>query len=215
MKIFKKRIDFSKLLEVQCIAVKDGFTELVKYFDTQDEEHASSVILAEKRGDQARRDFVAELDKNIITSIDDVGFFNLSGLTPVGRKDLYALSGQLDEYLDYAQTTVEEMRVFNVKPRDDMKQIAYKLKEISDGILMAIQCMAKRRVDSKNSAIGVKKMVNEVFSIRSLALLKLFDDESLDFRMVLKYREIYRHLYETALVAGLAMDNLLHILVTL
>lgn len=215
MKFFKKRVDFAKLLEKQCLSLTEGFNELMKYFETRDEEHASKVILAEKQGDQSRRDFVAELDKNIITSIDDVGFFNLSGLTPVGRKDLYILSGQLDEYLDYAETTVEEIRVFKIEPTEDMKQIAFKLKEISDNILTAIQCMGKKRVESKNTAFATKRMVNEVFSMRATALLKLFDDQSLDFRSVLKYREVYRHLYETALTAGAAMDTLLHILVTL
>ena len=41
---------------------------------------------------------------------------NNTFITPIDREDLFDLSRHIDEILDYAKTTVDEIRLFNVTP---------------------------------------------------------------------------------------------------
>lgn len=199
MKLFKKKINFFDLLGKQCDTMVRGMQELYNYCTTCDEKYGDEVIKIEDEGDMVRRILIDELNKTFIT--------------PMERNDLFDLSRQIDEILDYAKTTVDETRLFKVKPNEDMVKMISILLDITVHIQKAVTHMEKHKSISRDEAIKVKSLENKVGAAYYKALARLFNTD--DIHEIFKYREIYRHLNTTADVADMAMDSLLDALMTL
>lgn len=193
----KKASNFFDLLGEQAIVMSKGMKLLNEYCTTHDEAMADAVIAAENEGDMARRVLIDELNKTFITPID--------------REDLFRLSSQLDEILDYAKTSVDEIRFFGVKPDEEMRNITEVLCDMCEHIIIAVGNVEKRPAIAKDEAIYVKAMENKVGDLTIRALALLFEDA--DYKKIFKYREIYRHLNQTADIADEAMDYLLDVMV--
>ena len=172
---------------------------LYDYCTTCDEKFGDNVISIEDEGDMVRRVLIDELNKTFIT--------------PMERNDIFDLSRQLDEILDYAKTTVDETRLFSVKPNEDMIKMVSILLDITQHIQKAVANMEKHKSISRDEAIKVKSLENKVGAAYYKALARLFDTS--DIHEIFKYREIYRHLNTTADVADVAMDSLLDALMSL
>ena len=193
----KKEDNFFDLLTKQSELLAKGMRVLHEYCLTGDEKVADAVIKTEDEGDMVRRILVDEINKSFITPFD--------------REDLFKLSSKLDEILDYAKTSVDEIRLFKVKADTEMTDITAALSEMADHIILAVSNMEHHEAISSDEAIYVKAMENKVGDLTVKALTKLFDEA--DFRSIFKYREIYRHLNQTADIGDEAMDCLLKILV--
>ena len=92
-----------------------------------------------------------------------------------------------------------------------MTDITAALSEMADHIILAVSNMEHHEAISSDEAIYVKAMENKVGDLTVKALTKLFDEA--DFRSIFKYREIYRHLNQTADIGDEAKDCLLKIMV--
>lgn len=193
----RKKTDFFKLLTNQCDYMCKGMELLYEYCKNHDESVADEIIVVETEGDMARRILIDELNNTFITPID--------------REDLFDLSRHIDEILDYAKTTVDEIRLFKVAPNKDMAKMIFILLEMTQRIHLAVNNLEKRPAISKEEAIKVKKLENKVGDECIKALAKLFEGD--DFKTILKYREIYRHINHTADIGDTAMDFLLDIIV--
>ncbi len=192
-----KEPDFFELLTKQAELINKGIRLLNEYCMTHDEAVADAVVKAEDDGDMVRRVLVDDMNKTFITPFD--------------REDLFKLSAKLDEVLDYAKTSVDEIRLFKITPDDEMTEITTALHEMSEHIILAVSNIERHEAIARDEAIYVKRMENKVGDLTVQALEKLFD--TADFRSIFKYREIYRHLNQTADIADEAMDCLLKILV--
>lgn len=193
----KKRDNFYDMLLTQTEIVSKGMKTLHEYCITHDDELGKKVILIEEEGDMARRILTDELDNTFITPID--------------REDLYKLSSELDEVLDYAKTSVDEIRVFNLTPDENMIELTGALLDMTEHMVLAISHMEKHKSICQDEAIYVKSLENKVGHMTTKILAKLFEEE--DHRKIFKYREVYRHLNKTADIADAAMDTLLRIIV--
>ncbi|MBM4387058.1 MAG: DUF47 family protein, partial [Deltaproteobacteria bacterium] len=101
--LFQQKEDvFIKLLTDQAKIGVDGLTALQEYMSTGAPEQANRVLEAEKEADEVRRILVDEINRTFVTPFD--------------REDIYALSRAVDDIIDYAKTTVDEMQVLNVQP---------------------------------------------------------------------------------------------------
>jgi Phosphate transport regulator (distant homolog of PhoU) len=69
----------------------------------------------ESEGDNIRRDLLNELNKSLITPID--------------RQDIYTLSNTIDNILDYAYNTIEEMIIYQLYPNFYLKKMIEKFQE--------------------------------------------------------------------------------------
>ena len=85
-----KEPDFFELLTKQAEFINKGIRLLNEYCITHDESIADAVVKAEDDGDMVRRVLVDDMNKTFITPFD--------------REDLFKLSANLDEVLDYAKT---------------------------------------------------------------------------------------------------------------
>ena len=68
---------------------------LQSYAEQPDQEAARKVTEIEKAADEVRRVLIDELNRTFVTPID--------------REDIFGLSLSVDDLLDYAETTAEEM----------------------------------------------------------------------------------------------------------
>lgn len=194
---FKKSPNFFELLEQQAVIMTKGMRLLHEYCETHNEETADAVIKAETDGDMVRRILIDELNKTLITPID--------------REDLFRLSSQLDEILDYAKTSVDEIRFFNVVPDEEMFAVTAALLDMCEHIILAVSNVEHHQNIARDEAIYVKGMENKVGDMTTRALAMLFEDD--DHKKIFKYREIYRHLNQTADISDEAMDSLMDIMV--
>lgn len=200
MKLFRKKVNFFELLGKQCEIMKKGMEALYNYCksvgEPNHESYGDTVIAIEDEGDMARRVLIDELNRTFIT--------------PMERNDIFDLSRQLDEILDYAQTAVDEMRLFGITPNEDMERMVGILFDITVHIQKAVANMEKHKNIAKDEAIKVKGLENKMGAHYYKALATLFESD--DLKSTFKYREVYRHLNTTADEADVAMDYLLDIL---
>jgi uncharacterized protein len=49
---------------------------------------------------------------------------NNTFITPLDREDIHALSRNLDDVVDYAYTTTEELELFEIKTTDSLRELA-------------------------------------------------------------------------------------------
>ena len=113
---FKHKEDvFHNLIAQQASLTVAGLALLCKYVEAQSPEVAEELSLKEKEADEVRRILIDELNPT----------FN----TPFDRQDIFSLSRTIDDVLDYAYSTVDEMEVLNVKTTKYIQRIASLLKD--------------------------------------------------------------------------------------
>jgi uncharacterized protein len=123
--LFKKRQNtFIKHIHDQAAATLEGLEALVAYFKDQNPESAALLTRKEKEADEYRRILIYALNKTFITPFD--------------REDLFALSRTVDDVLDYAYSTLEEVELLKVTPTNYMQRIASTLRDAANELLMAV-----------------------------------------------------------------------------
>ena len=103
MSIFKRRKSnrFIDLLIKQAEFTVQGLELLLEYVKDPQESLAQELTRIEKDADEVRRILIDELNRTFVTPID--------------REDIFSLSLTVDDVLDYAETTVEEMHMLRVQ----------------------------------------------------------------------------------------------------
>ncbi|HXF85185.1 MAG TPA: DUF47 family protein [Anaerolineales bacterium] len=186
-RIFKRKEDkFQKLIEEQATLTYEGLKLLVKYLETTDSEVAEQLSLKEKEADEVRRILIDELNHTFITPFD--------------REDIFALSRSIDDVVDYADTTVVEMVILNVKPTPYMQRIASLLKDAAFEILQGVLRLPRHPNVALDHAQRAKALENRVEAVYREALANLFSGPEDVHHVVemLKLREVYRHLSNAA-----------------
>ncbi len=185
--LFKRREDvFYKLIQDQAFITHDGLKLLVKYLETQDPEIADQLSLKEKEADEVRRILIDELNRTFVTPFD--------------REDIFTLSRTIDDVVDYADSTVSEMVILNVKPSPYMQRIASLLKDAAYEIYQAVSRLQKNPGVAIDHAKRAKALENSVEAVYREAVADLFSGPEDIHHVVemLKMREVYRHLSNAA-----------------
>jgi len=179
----------------------EGLEGLVAYMKTPDEANAQRVDRAEKEADEVRRVLVDELNRTFITSID--------------REDIYTLSRAVDDLLDYAHSTVEEMKVLKVAPDKHLQRMSELALEAGRELHMALKHLEAHPNLSNDHARRAKRAENEMEKAYRAALAELFNGPATPENIVcmLKQREVYRHLSNAADRADEAADVISNIVV--
>ena len=182
MGLFPKKRDFLQMLAQQAAKTEQGMAALKDFIEQVTEEKGNRVKEIEKEADEARRILVEELTKSFVTPID--------------REDIFALSRAIDDMVDYAKSTVNEMVLFKVETNEHLKKMAQALCESAQHLSLAVQELKGKQKSCLQHLVRAKKVENYVEHLYHEALAKLF--ESKDFIYILKLREIYRHLSNAA-----------------
>lgn len=186
--LFKRKPNkFITLLLDQTRLTIEGLALFEQYLEKRNSKVAKQVTQKEKESDEVRRILVEELMKTFVT--------------PYDREDIFSLSREIDDVMDYADTTVDEMEILDVEPTDYMRKMARLLHDAAVEIRLGIERLQDKHysVASEHSR-RAKSIENQVEGLYREALGHLFK-ETKNIRHVinmLKVREIYRHLSNAA-----------------
>ncbi|MBU2598378.1 MAG: DUF47 family protein [Actinobacteria bacterium] len=185
--LFKRKEDkFLKLLIKQAEATLQGMQALEKFMTEKGEGNADEVNKKEKEADEIRRILIDELLKTFITPID--------------REDIYALSRAIDDVIDYAFSTVDEMSILDVEPNNYLQEMATLLKMAANEIHLGVMRLEKNPGVASTHAYRAKSLENKVEKVYREAISDLFHGPKDVEHIVemLKLREVYRHLSNAA-----------------
>jgi predicted phosphate transport protein (TIGR00153 family) len=182
-KAFSKRQNrFFELLSRQSKKTVEGLEALWSFAESGTREHANQVRSLEREADELRRILIEELDKTFVTPLD--------------REDLYALSRAIDDVVDYANTTVDEMEIYEVKGDAHIKEMINILRKAAREIGEAVDILNDYPKIASEHAVKAKAYENTMEKAYHMALADLFKGG--DTVYMLKMREIYRHLSNAA-----------------
>lgn len=189
MSIFRRRKKpnrFIELLIKQAEHTSNGLNLLLQYVKQPDEELARRLTEIEKEADEVRRILIDELNRTFITPID--------------REDIFALSLTIDDVLDYANTTIEEMEMLEINPTKFLERMVSLLSEASVEIHRAVMRLEDHPSVANDHAVRAKALENRTETVYREAIAELFHlprdvDHIVD---MLKLREVYRHLSNAA-----------------
>jgi len=188
MSIFsrKKTDRFTELLLKQAEFSFEGMKLLLQYVKNPDDALARQVSDMEGQADEVRRILIDELNRTFVT--------------PMDREDIFALSGSVDDVLDYAYTTVEEMMLLNVKPNAYIERMVSLMTDAARELLNAISRLEDHPNVASDHAVRAKALENRMETVYRDAIADLFKSpRDMDHVVeMFKLREIYRHLSNAA-----------------
>lgn len=173
---------FFELLALQSVKTLEGLEALWNFAEDGTKERANIVRNIEREADELRRILIEELDKTFITPFD--------------REDIYSLSRAIDDVVDYANTTVDEMEIYEVKGDEHIKEMVNILRKAAREINDAVKILKEYPKIASEHAVKAKAYENTMEKAYHHALASLFKGS--DTVYMLKMREIYRHLSNAA-----------------
>jgi len=173
---------FFDLLYRQSSKTLEGLEALGNFVENETQENANLVRNIEREADELRRILIEELDRTFITPLD--------------REDIYALSRAIDDVADYANTTVDEMEVYQVKSDPHIKEMVNILRKAARELDDAVKILKDYPKIASEHAVKAKAYENMMEKAYHFALADLFKGN--DTVYMLKMREIYRHLSNAA-----------------
>ncbi len=186
-RLFKKRPNkFITLIHDQAALTLEGLDALKVYMNEKDPAAAALLMAKEKEADEARRILIYELNKSFITPFD--------------REDIFALSRTIDDVIDYAYSTVNEMEILKVRPTPHLQRMAALLRDAAYELLMAVDRIEHHSGVASDHTQRAKALENRVEDVYREAIAELFKGVE-DIKHVvkmLKLREVYRHLSNAA-----------------
>lgn len=186
-KFFKPKPNkFIQLIIEQSRVTLEGLESLTKFMEEYDHQAADELRKKEKEADEVRRILIDELNRTFVTPFD--------------REDIFALSRAIDDVLDYAYSTVDEMEILKVKPTSYMTRISSLLRDSANEIYLATQRLQGNPKVAVDHAQRAKALENRIENVYREALADLFNgpEDVKQIIKVLKKREVYRHLSNAA-----------------
>lgn len=188
-KLFSRKKQPNRFLELliqQAEYTVHGMEALKEYMRDQDNTLAERISRMESEADEVRRILIDELNRTFVTPFD--------------REDIFALSLTIDDILDYAESTVDEMVTLKVAPNSFLERMVSLLYDAAVEIHRGVQRLEDHPNVANDHAVRAKALENRVESVYREALAELFHDpdDLNDVMEILKYREIYRHLSNAA-----------------
>jgi hypothetical protein len=179
---FRKRFDFFQMLLDQARMSEQGMKLLCDFVRSPTEDLRRQVDKTEKEADELRRQLIDAINRTLVTPFD--------------REDVFALSRSLDDMIDYANSTVEEMTLFQAPTNQYLVSIAEALYEGARQITAAVETLRRMPDGMQDHIILAKKSENRIEHLYREALAELFKTHGVV--TIIKMREIYRHLSNAA-----------------
>jgi predicted phosphate transport protein (TIGR00153 family) len=181
-RIFPKESNFYKMLSDQASKTLEGIEALGAFVQKQNQENANRVREIEREADELRRILVEELHQTFVT--------------PMDREDIFALSRAIDDIVDYANSTVDEMEIYEVSSDEYLREMVEILGKAAREISDAVKILETYPNVAMEHAVEAKSYENAMEKAYHTALADLF--KKTDTVYMLKMREIYRHLSNAA-----------------
>ncbi len=182
--LFKRNKEdkFIHLLIQQCEITVEGVKLLESCLNQRPDETSLEKMKAkEYEADEIRRILIDELHNTFVTPLD--------------REDIFNLSLHVDEMIDYALTTLEEMVLLKVEADDHLRTMVSLVRQEAEELTMAMHRLSGNPRVAGDHARRAKKLENEVDHLYRVAVADLFTKPK-DFKelmAMLRRREVYRH----------------------
>ena len=147
----------------------------------------------ERQGDAKRRILIDELAHTYATPFD--------------REDLFALSRAIDDILDAANETAVELAIYKIDPPEGLHEMAKVLVEGATHIRSSVAELLDHPGVAAEHAVRAKRSENRIDGLYHQAVGRLFDSGA-EMSLILKSREIYRHLKNSADRIDTAADEI-------
>jgi uncharacterized protein Yka (UPF0111/DUF47 family) len=190
--LFPPKYDFHDMLVEQAEMIVKGVELLISAMRGERDQHLKTLWELDQRIDHFRHDMERKLGNAFSTPFD--------------RQDIYSLSRQMDEVMNFTHSTLREMEVFEVRPDQCMLDMTEHLLIGTRDVLEAVKVLGRglERTDQL-----IKLMREEEICIEETYILGMKDLFLLpDHIMVLKKREIYHHLKDSGRALGATADIL-------
>jgi uncharacterized protein Yka (UPF0111/DUF47 family) len=181
----KQQIFYDLLIEQADYAV-EATGMILQFLNDPSKQQKKTTQQIEKQADDARRQLIGELNRTFVTPFD--------------REDINALSRDLDDVVDYAYTTTEELLLFKLKKNNHLFDLATLVQEGAVELQVAISHLQKEPQVAIIHAQRAKKVETKVEITYRKALAELFTppEDFVGMVEILKRREVYRHLSNAA-----------------
>ena len=198
-RIFPPRYDFGRMLQEQAIATVEGVETLEAWLKTGKLNEPKELYDKEKAADRIRHD----LERKLMEAFS----------TPFDRQNIYELSHQMDQILDFALSTALEMRAFDLPADEAITGMAEFLLKGVKLLSEAIRVMVSHpeEVEQMIRGMRVQEVEMEKLYVRSMSMLLKGGDPF----VALKKREIYHHLKDAGRSMGGTIDTIHRIIVSI
>jgi predicted phosphate transport protein (TIGR00153 family) len=126
-----------------------------------------------------------------------VNTVNTQFITPLDKEDLHALTDQLDDITDAIEAAGARVGLYRLPaPRPDLARIVEMLVSITSKVkAMVAQLRSGFRSPELSTVIAdIHTIESKSDKAFRKAVLTLFDDESIDARLLIKWKEVYERL---------------------
>jgi uncharacterized protein len=196
-KVFRRKPNhfLCRLIEQSQLVVQ-GTLALQEYMKKPSKKNAATLRQLERDADEVRRILIDELNRTFVTPID--------------REDLFALSRAVDDVLDDAYSTINEMDILNVAPNNYLQLMVELLHSSAEELKLALERLEHHPTVAESHTVHMKAIENRMEVLYSEAIADLFKkpDNLQDVVDMMKLREIYRHM----LHAGQSVDDAANII---
>jgi len=178
----KKEQAFYVLMETQAQAAVEAAAEFLKFADDFSKMKACLIRLEE---------IEHEADNQCHLLINKI---NTQFITPLDKEDMHALAERLDDITDTIEKAASRIEVYRIsEPRPELKELV--------AGLVAITAEAKALISLLHGGLSSDKLAPVIENIHNnesvmdkmfrKALTTLFEDESVDPRALIKWKEVY------------------------
>jgi len=170
--------------------------ELLQRFERQQlepQEAADAVKAVERKGDEVRRVLVDELLNTYSTPFD--------------REDIFALSRSIDDIIDAADEAARELAAYRIPISPELEEMAAVLIEGARHIRLGVGELLDHPMIASDHAVRAKRFENRMDDLYHGAIDRLVDG-SKEIGELLKTRELYRHLKNSADRVDQAADHI-------
>lgn len=178
---------FYDYLEQQSVVAQQAIPVLGRFVEDGADYEAirAEVTRIEKEGDRI-------VDQMLLALSDTF-------VTPIDREDLQRLSKKMDDVLDYVNLTARSLVIFALqRPSQPMVELLDTLKESCDLLVEIMPCLRKKQFDVlMQGCQRIHKLEKKADHTFRQELSRLFHDESVNAKDILRAREVLDHL-ETA-----------------
>jgi uncharacterized protein Yka (UPF0111/DUF47 family) len=198
-RIFPTKYDFEGMLRDQAVETARGTEELVSWLKGGAKEDPEKLSEIEQRADDIRH----LMERRLHDAFS----------TPFDRQDIYSISRQMDQIVNYSLSTAVEMRAFKVKPTEHMMRMA---EALNLGASLLVQGVGMMRDQSEKAPALIREIRAQVHVIENnyiYAMAALF--EKGDAILAMKDREIYHHLRDAGRNMAATVDVMHKIIVEL
>jgi predicted phosphate transport protein (TIGR00153 family) len=188
MRLIPRKVEFYTLLEQQAENTLKGARLLQKCFEEYDAE--GGVYLAAKE----IHDIEHTGDDLVHKTLD---LLNRTFITPLDREDIYALTGRLDDVLDFVDSVAKRLVTFQIqKPTPHAIELSRIITRASEEIVKGVHLLRNLK-DAEmllRRCVRIKQLEEDADQVARDALTSLFKDHGQDPMEVIKWKDLYEHL---------------------